>query len=1146
MVCSRRITFETLEDRVVLSAEFALATAADPDALIASADRKIDVNWSLPSMQQLDDMIKFSSQVLSIEHMVDFGLGSVPGWHTKAEFNKPLKFSASVTGSLYVTPSNKLSSASLGLTVSFGAGAYIEGYWPLEIANAGVGVSINPSLSIGGSATYSCGHWYYSGKGSIGSSVKLYVEASAALWRGSLDVTAQLASSGEVDTSGNLTVKSGFTGTWGGQAYWRPWLGEDWIALFPRVSTEAWNVSVPDYHANLAPFFSQAVSKTLGGGAAAASSTVLVGAQSEDVDKLVVTTQPPWFLTAGDHFGLTVTANKPDGSVDTAFNGDVTISNALAWGNLLGTTTVTAANGIATFSNLSITVAAPYFNAYSLNVASEGLTGTKTDRFGVSAAEASYLTIVSPSTNLVTGKPFGLQVLAKDMYDNLVTSFYNNVTLTLSDYPTGATLGGTLTAAAKQGVATFSNLTLNTPSDGYLLHASYGSIGTDTDQSLSVSSQQLVVTTQPASKVKAGSALRVVAKIENGKGKVDTTFNGLVTISGEAFGLPLLGKTTVWAKKGVATFSGLVLNEASKGNYLTVSTAGIPTTLTKSFDVVATSARQLVVVPPPSKVTAAAPFDVAVAAKDAKGNVVTSFKGVVTIRLANNPSGAILGGKLTATAVNGVATFHGLTLDKTGSAFTLQTTARGLTTALSTAFDVTPAGTATHLVVTSQPPSQVAAGDDFGLTVSAEDGFGTVATGFSGSVTIGDPSGSGLQGTLTVTAMDGVATFTGLSRGQAGSDLTLPVNAAGLDPTTTDSFTVNPLSATQLDVWGPSSSVLPDSPFGMSVFAEDTYGNLDPNFGGQVTLAWANNPTGANLDGTLTATAAGGEAYFAGLTIDQLGLGYTLQAQTVALPIATSASFDVTDDQLAVTSQPPGLVPIGSDFSLTVAAKDAAGNVDASFNGDVTVTLIDCGGIGANLGGTHTVTAVNGVAVFSGFTLDQAGYYGLAVTADGVGTTASNVITVSSVQLPSISSIQPTSGPVTGGTLVTINGTNLGKATAVFFGNKAAKIKPNTNTATQIIVTSPAGLAGTVDVTVVTAGGMSSGWAADRFTYAPAPTARRGLDGIGLPASTSLDGGRIAPRAIDAVILALSDALSSVGKQDRREIDFFTNPAPWI
>ena len=70
---------------------------------------------------------------------------------------------------------------------------------------------------------------------------------------------------------------------------------------------------------------------------------------------------------------------------------------------------------------------------------------------------------------------------------------------------------------------------------------------------------------------------------------------------------------------------------------------------------------------------------------------------------------------------------------------------------------------------------------------------------------------------------------------------------------------------------------------------------------------------------------------------------------------------------------------------------------------------------------------------------------------------------------------------------VTITGTNLIGATAVNFGGTAAT-GYTVNSATQITATSPAHAAGTIDVTVTTAGGTSATSAADNFTYVAAPT----------------------------------------------------------
>src|SRR5262249_6934248 len=69
---------------------------------------------------------------------------------------------------------------------------------------------------------------------------------------------------------------------------------------------------------------------------------------------------------------------------------------------------------------------------------------------------------------------------------------------------------------------------------------------------------------------------------------------------------------------------------------------------------------------------------------------------------------------------------------------------------------------------------------------------------------------------------------------------------------------------------------------------------------------------------------------------------------------------------------PPNIVTAGVPFGLTIAAQDLAGNVDTTFNGPVTLALVTNGdGPLATLGGTLTATAVNGVATFSGLTLNR-------------------------------------------------------------------------------------------------------------------------------------------------------------------------------
>ena len=89
------------------------------------------------------------------------------------------------------------------------------------------------------------------------------------------------------------------------------------------------------------------------------------------------------------------------------------------------------------------------------------------------------------------------------------------------------------------------------------------------------------------------------------------------------------------------------------------------------------------------------------------------------------------------------------------------------------------------------------------------------------------------------------------------------------------------------------------------------------------------------------------------------------------------------------------------------------------------------------------------------------------------------------VAAPTVTAISPASGPISGGTTVTITGTGFATAGAVKFGATVAAYTINSNT--QITATSPAGT-GTIDVTVTTSGGTSATTAGDQFTYVGAPT----------------------------------------------------------
>jgi len=87
---------------------------------------------------------------------------------------------------------------------------------------------------------------------------------------------------------------------------------------------------------------------------------------------------------------------------------------------------------------------------------------------------------------------------------------------------------------------------------------------------------------------------------------------------------------------------------------------------------------------------------------------------------------------------------------------------------------------------------------------------------------------------------------------------------------------------------------------------------------------------------------------------------------------------------------------------------------------------------------------------------------------------------------PAVTAISPSNGVPSGGTTVTITGSNFSGATAVHFGSTAAT-SVTVNNATKITATSPAG-SGTVDVTVTAPGGTSPTSSADKFSFGFART----------------------------------------------------------
>jgi Ca2+-binding RTX toxin-like protein len=292
------------------------------------------------------------------------------------------------------------------------------------------------------------------------------------------------------------------------------------------------------------------------------------------------------------------------------------------------TTSVNAVAGVATFSNLVLDTA----GSYTLSATSTGLTSATSNSFTVSAAAANHLAFTGQPSNTTAGVAISpaVQVSIEDQFNNVTGS-----TASVSLAPNGPgpfTSGSTTTVNAVAGVATFSNLVLDTAGN-YTLSATSTGLTSATSNRFTVSAaaaNHLAFTGQP-SNTTAGVAISPAVQVS-----IEDQFNN-VTSSTASVSLTPTGPgpftsgstTSVNAVAGVATFSNLVLDTA--GSYtLSASSTGLTGATSSSFAVTAAAVNNFLVAGFPSPIIAGNSGSFTVTARDAFGNTVTNYTGTVT------------------------------------------------------------------------------------------------------------------------------------------------------------------------------------------------------------------------------------------------------------------------------------------------------------------------------------------------------------------------------------------------------------------------------------------------------------------------------------------------------------------------------------
>jgi len=265
-----------------------------------------------------------------------------------------------------------------------------------------------------------------------------------------------------------------------------------------------------------------------------------------------------------------------------------------------------------------------------------------------------------------------------------------------------------------------------------------------------------------------------------------------------------------------------------------------------------------------------------------------------------------------------------------------------------------------------------------------------------------------------------------------------------------------------------------------------TVASISPSSGGQAGGTTV-TVTGTNFYGATSVTFGSGNPGTS-LSVDSTGTSITISSPAeaagtvdveVTTPVATSATSGA--DIYTYTTLPAPTVTSISPTSGVQAGGTSVTITGTNFTSTSTVKF------GAN---SATVTVNSATQITASSPAASASTVDVTVTnATGTSATSSaDIYTYTTLPAPTVTSINPSSGPAAGGTSVTITGANFTAGSTVKFGTNSAIVI--VNGATSITATAPAHAAGTVDVTVTNATGTSATSGADIYTYTnlPAPT----------------------------------------------------------
>jgi len=390
----------------------------------------------------------------------------------------------------------------------------------------------------------------------------------------------------------------------------------------------------------------------------------------------------------------------------------------------------------------------------------------------------------------------------------------------------------------------------------------------------------------------------------------------------------------------------------------------------------------------PATTTAGVAGSFTVTAQNVDGTTNTGYTGTVQFNStdrqativdpATGKSVALQGFTYTFTPADGGVHIFSTTLKTAGTQFitAADTTTVGMG---GTDGNITVNAAAASLMTVSGFPSATAGGAA-NFTVTAQDQYGNIATGYTGTVQFkSTDSQAVLPPSYTFTSADaGVHTFS-VTLKTAGTQSITAADTTKVGLTGTDAnITVNAAAASTMTVAGFPSTTSAGAAGSFTVTLKDPFGNIASRYTGTVHFSSSDAKALLPANYTFTAGDAGKHTFSAALK--------TTGTQSIAAADTLASALTATEGGITVNAAAaskfiiaaPSTVTAGAPFSLTLTVEDAYGNVVTGYVGTVRFTSSDRT---ATLPATYIFLAQDkGVHTFTGLVLRKTGKQKITIT----------------------------------------------------------------------------------------------------------------------------------------------------------------------